>query len=250
MRTAFSLVELSIVLVILGLLTGGILAGQSLIRASELRSVTVDMQRYVAAIHSFRDKYMAIPGDMTNATRFWGRQNTNTDCVTNSAAAVNATAGTCDGTGEGSIGSVSVVGQSGEVLQLWRQLALAGLIEGSYPGLQQTVWADGLPPGKLSGTFWQSNSCCAGGASTFYLPNGYGSNLRYFGAGSTSTVMTPTEAWGIDTKLDDGKPAFGKVVAGRWSGCSTATAWNDTAAALYALSTSSNECSVIFPYAF
>ena len=68
----FSLVELSIVLVILGLLTGGILAGQSLIRASELRAATAEYQRYATSIQSFRDKYMALPGDMTNATRFWG----------------------------------------------------------------------------------------------------------------------------------------------------------------------------------
>lgn len=67
MTRGFSLVELSIVLVILGLLTGGILAGQSLIRAAELRSVTTEYGRWVTAMHSFRDKYMAIPGDMRDA---------------------------------------------------------------------------------------------------------------------------------------------------------------------------------------
>lgn len=68
----FSLVELSIVLVILGLLTGGILAGQSLIRAAELRSYITDVQRYPAAVNAFKDKYFAYPGDMANATKFWG----------------------------------------------------------------------------------------------------------------------------------------------------------------------------------
>ena len=71
-RSAFSLVELSIVLVILGLLTGGILSGQSLIRAAELRSVTTEYSRYTAATYSFRDKYFALPGDMSNAESFWG----------------------------------------------------------------------------------------------------------------------------------------------------------------------------------
>ena len=62
-QPGFSLVELSIVLVILGLLTGGILAGQSLIRAAELRSISTDYSRYIAAVQAFRDKYFALPGD-------------------------------------------------------------------------------------------------------------------------------------------------------------------------------------------
>ncbi|MFM9890490.1 MAG: type II secretion system protein, partial [Rickettsiales bacterium] len=72
LRYGFSLVELSIVLVILGLLTGGILSGQSLIRAAELRSVSTEYNRYVTAVQTFRDKYFALPGDMTNAQSFWG----------------------------------------------------------------------------------------------------------------------------------------------------------------------------------
>ena len=46
MKQGFSLVELSIVLVILGLLTGGILAGQNLIRAAELRAVTTQINNF------------------------------------------------------------------------------------------------------------------------------------------------------------------------------------------------------------
>jgi prepilin-type N-terminal cleavage/methylation domain-containing protein len=60
-RRGFSLVELSIVLVILGLLTGGILTGQNLIRAAELRSAVTELQRHQASTQSFRDKYFAIP---------------------------------------------------------------------------------------------------------------------------------------------------------------------------------------------
>ena len=71
-RHAFSLVELSIVLVILGLLVGGVLSGQSLIRAAQLRSVTTQFANYRAAVFTFRDKYFALPGDMANASAFWG----------------------------------------------------------------------------------------------------------------------------------------------------------------------------------
>lgn len=87
----FSLIELSIMLVILGLLVGAVTAGQSLIRASELRSVTTDIERYRAGIATFRDKYFGLPGDLLNATSFWGKDNTN--CPTHTGT--NATPGTC-----------------------------------------------------------------------------------------------------------------------------------------------------------
>ena len=64
----FTLVELSIVLVILGLLVGGVLTGQSLIRAAELRTVSTQYATFSTAVNTFRDKYFTIPGDMTNAS--------------------------------------------------------------------------------------------------------------------------------------------------------------------------------------
>ena len=72
--SGFTLVELSIVLVILGLLVGGVLAGQSLIHAAELRAISTELTNYKTAIGAFRDKYLAIPGDMNNAVKFWGAQ--------------------------------------------------------------------------------------------------------------------------------------------------------------------------------
>ena len=53
----FSLVELAIVLVIIGLITGGILTGQELIRASELNSVASDYNKVKTAINTFQLKY-------------------------------------------------------------------------------------------------------------------------------------------------------------------------------------------------
>ena len=130
MKHAFSLVELSIVLVILGLLTGGILTGQSLIRASELRSVTTEYQRYITATQTFRDKYFALPGDMNNATRFWGDDNA--ACA--DAAIPNGTPGTCNGNGNGGL-EWAGASATGERFQFWKHLSLAGVIEGTYSGL-------------------------------------------------------------------------------------------------------------------
>ena len=116
---AFSLVELSIVLVILGLLVGGVLSGQSLIRAAELRSVTRDITRYTTATYTFRDKYFSIPGDMTSATSFWGTDNV-------SCPNGGGSTGTCNGNGDGAIGDPAGVGNICENQEFWRQLGLAG----------------------------------------------------------------------------------------------------------------------------
>lgn len=218
MRQGFSLVELSIVLVILGLLTGGILAGQSLIRAAELRSITSDLSRYTSATQTFRDKYMALPGDMNNATRFWARLVNAAHCTTNSAATVT-TPGTCDGDGDGRIEAAPAASQSGEMFQYFRQMALAGLIEGDYTGLASTGGVDhsligsNVPRSKISnagyGVYYDTSS-----GNYFFAPN---ANALYFGAQHatglpSAMVLRPDETWNLDTKMDDGKPGYGKFL--------------------------------------
>lgn len=224
----FSLVELSIVLVILGLLTGGILAGQSLIRASELRALTSEAQRYQAAVNTFRDKYFALPGDFRDATRFWARLNTNSDCVSNAGLAVAGSPGACDGTGNGAVETPgTAVGYAYETYQFWRQLALAGLIEGSYTGISGTHGYDAtggsnIPASKISQGGWLawSKGIAAAGSSQFVMDYG---NAFNFGRRSSATVFTrqasllrPEELWNLDTKMDDGRPAYGNIIAYGW----------------------------------
>ena len=220
MRTAFSLVELSIVLVILGLLTGGILAGQNLIRAAELRSVTTQLQSLQSAIYTFRSKYFSYPGDITNAESFWGTMSTGT-CP-------NATAGTgtqtCNGDGDGVISAPSAAGRSGEKFTFWQHLANAGLIEGSYSGIggsgsvQHGIAGVNIPRGKISNSAWWASTFdnTSGGSVIDYQQN-FGTTIGV-GANKTNTMpydplFTPEEAWNIDKKVDDGKPAYGKVIA-------------------------------------
>ncbi len=74
-KAGFSLLELSIVLVIIGLLASGVMVGQSLVRGAELRSVMNDHNKILSATNAFRLKYNALPGDMRNATAFWGKDN-------------------------------------------------------------------------------------------------------------------------------------------------------------------------------
>src|ERR1700722_13172793 len=60
----FTLIELSIVLVIIGLIVGGVLVGQDLIKAAEVRAQISQIESYNTAVNTFRGKYSKIPGDM------------------------------------------------------------------------------------------------------------------------------------------------------------------------------------------
>lgn len=259
-RSGFSLVELSIVLVILGLLTGGILAGQSLIRAAEMRSVVSDYQRYIAATQSFRDKYLALPGDMNNATRFWQRQVNDATCVTNSSAAVVAT-GVCDGNGDGAVWVGTAVSVSAEAFQFWRQLAAAGLVEGTYSGLagpatpaagQDHVFGVNSPVGKMSNSGWGVSGLGVWGGDPVNYGMDYG-NAIFFGARNVGFMaaygMRAEEVWNIDTKLDDGKPARGKVTTQNWDVCTTSATQTDLNGE-YVLTDTTLSCSPAFIKAF
>jgi len=270
MKHAFSLVELSIVLVILGLLTGGILGGQALIRAAELRAVSTEYGRYAAAAMTFRDKYFAVPGDFRDATRFWGWQVNGSNCTTNSSAAVNS-AGACDGNGDGTIlwDNSGAVSTSREMHQFWRHLALAGLVEGTYTGLAgpttnsaDVVPGTNSPRAKLANAGWgaaQTNCGYGGGCfTTMHIANGYPPYFmfgrQWAGGGNVpgGNVLKPEEAWNIDTKMDDGRPVSGKIIPlyqNSTNLCSTAASATDTSAT-YLLSSTTVGCSLYFLNAF
>lgn len=217
MQKAFSLVELSIVLVILGLLTGGILAGQSLIHAAELRAVSTERDRYLTALGTFRDKYFALPGDMTNASKFWGAADGSTGSTPGCATATAA--GTCNGDGNGRISPFNQP-TNGESLRIWQHLALAGLIEGSYTGYlnggTNLVPGENMPRSKFPNAVWNIFYRESTNPNPIY---GYSGNLMYFSKAETGPsvwdrVMKPEDAWNLDTKMDDGRPGLGAVMAG------------------------------------
>ena len=214
--------ELSIVLVILGLLVGGVLSGRSLIKAAELRSVPTDFNRYYAASMTFKDKYFSLPGDMTNATAFWG---TSTACGGASAT------GTCNGDGNGAINDVAGGMPSTEIYMFWQHMAKAGMIEGNYSGPLATDVIAGIsvPKSRIANAYFTFPADVSGNGSYFRVgigqelltlrnnlvfgsraddSSGNGGDFRGVGG-----ALTSAEAWNIDTKMDDGRPFTGKVVS-------------------------------------
>ena len=71
----FTLVELSIVIIIIGFLIAGIAAGKSLIRQTKLNSIITESQMYILAINTFKDRYSYYPGDLPNAEAYWPTTN-------------------------------------------------------------------------------------------------------------------------------------------------------------------------------
>ncbi|OGA37194.1 MAG: hypothetical protein A3G80_02870 [Betaproteobacteria bacterium RIFCSPLOWO2_12_FULL_62_13b] len=70
-QTGFTLVEIAIVLVIIGLLLGGILKGQEMITQAKIKNVVNDFNGITAAMNSYQDRYRALPGDDLNAATRW-----------------------------------------------------------------------------------------------------------------------------------------------------------------------------------
>ena len=223
LKFGFTLVELSIVLVIIGLIIGGVLVGQDLIRAAEIRATVSQMEKYNAAVNTFRVKYGGLPGDLiysqASAYGFFA------------FSGVNAgSAGFGDGNGLLS-GTFPSVFEEGETFVFWRHLSDAQLITGSFA-------TAGCPIDPVSGlvnfTTMSSLDCLfpsakLGHGNYIIVFAGDGivypsTGVNYFqilGLSSNSGVlnnnsikaMTPIETRNIDAKMDDGNPLGGRVRA-------------------------------------
>ena len=120
----FTLIELSIVLVIIGLIIGGILVGQDLIKAAEVRGQLGQIEKYNTLVNAFRGKYGYLPGDIPPpyATQFGFLARSGT---------------TADGDGDGILsGCVYQWASFGcETALFWKDLGNADLVEGDFSNI-------------------------------------------------------------------------------------------------------------------
>lgn len=248
-KAGFSLVELSIVLVILGLLTGGILGGQALIKAAELRAVTTEVSNWQTSVNTFRQKYFALPGDFRDATRFWGAHGT---CPAPAEAEMTAT---CNGDGNGRIAEHNDAVEALEAFLFWQHLSLAGLVEGSYTGSRgpDNEWhhVPGVnsPRSKYGSAGWSVEASTDDNHTSEKFQRAYGNSFIIGSASSYEMgyepAFSPEDAWNIDTKMDDGNPAQGSVVAINFPNCTDASSRTDFDTD-YALNETDAECSLYF----
>lgn len=200
-QRGFSLVELSIVLVIIGLIIGGILKGQELIANAQIKNAVAQSQSYQAAYVSFRDKYNGLPGDLYNAQLL----------IPNCTLANMCSPSNTGGDGNGIIGADVGAAFNGNVsaatenLAFWQQLAAARFIGGIVLGTTgSAAYGSWLPDAEVGGGFqivYEQTS----GRHALRLAGGIGVPAPGSGA------VRPDQAFQIDTVLDDGLPNTGSV---------------------------------------
>jgi prepilin-type N-terminal cleavage/methylation domain-containing protein len=200
-QAGFTLVEIAIVLVIIGLLLGGILKGQEMITQAKIKNVVNDFNGITAAVNSYQDRYRSLPGDDLNASTRW--------------------AGAFSGNGDGQIGATTdtynaaaalpAVGTS-ETLKFWWHLRLAGFVGGttaatSISSVQQPGnAANGITGVQNTGMGFTANIIC-------------------------SSNLPDKIAIAVDTQMDDGSAISGQIRGLVQAGPSPATgATNPTVA--------------------
>lgn len=216
--SGFTLLELAIILVIIGLLVASGTAGRHFIRQAELKSIVQSMENYNTSLHTFRDKYASWPGDMPNATEFWGT----------GAAGVCPNA-TCNGDGNDRIIGDTGGPNQNEGYRAWQHLALAEVIHGNFDGLGR-----GAGNEAIIGENVPKSPRVEGGYFLHYWGIPDKANALTFGAAQAGTynagaVLSPDDAYAIDSKMDDGLPRVGNVWAmgnGGAGSCYTASAYN------------------------
>jgi len=231
LEAGFTLIEMSIVLVIIGLIVGGVLLGQNLIIASEVRATISQIEKFNSAVNTFHGKFNALPGDIDPITA-------------NQFGFVARGQYAGEGDGNGILQGVSLNSAAhnyglaegtGETVMFWVDLSSAAagnLIEGGFntatPNTIPSADITGtninlyLPPAKLGrGNYFYvySGSYSPGGWTSLGI-NYYGLSAVYdieahsSNGALMSTPNIPTaQAAAIDQKIDDGMPQSGNVMA-------------------------------------
>ena len=190
----FTLIEIAIVLVIIGLLIGGVLKGQELITSARVRNLISQQDGVRAAYFGFLDRFRAPPGDYSMAS-------TN---IANVAAGAN-------GNGNGKIRSVADGDAIDEFIAVWDHLAKAGFINGSYTYAASPETAASAPTNPYARYLQMIfDDVYAGGLHRHNIKTGNQ---------IPSEILAET-----DRKIDDGNPVGGVFRFSVYSGGTGASA--------------------------
>lgn len=184
-------------MVIMGLLIAGIVSGKSIYHAAQLRAAMTDIENNRLAVKNFILHYNQLPGDFNLARRIWP------------AAALS------DGDHNGRI-------EGEESFWAWQQLALAGMVPGSYLGQgEDVVVGSNVPSSRYGeGSGYQLMWIVGAGGWRDMYGQFWRGNYLLFGKTDTAepislkgAVLIPEDAYAIDSKMDNGQPGSGVILA-------------------------------------
>jgi len=238
-KQGFTLVEISIVLVIVGLIIGGVLVGRDMIHAAAIRATISQKEKFELATNAFRFKYNCLPGDCLTATTFFGAK---ADC----GVGVVPDQETCNGNGNGFITPSG--GSVYEDLFFWQHLSNAKLIEGNYHATDYFNNDNLHPDTTLPKTKMDEMrfSILFLGSTHQFVIGKYPAEDYY----SIEDGMRPADAFGIDSKIDDGIPNTGKVYYYTGYNGDNNQCSNGGSPATYDLANPTNVCALIVSAAF
>ena len=182
-QSGFTLIEIAIVLVIIGLLLGGVLKGQELINSAKVKNLAGDFKNVPVFIYGYQDKYKALPGDDDKATTH--------------LPAPGGTLTITNGNGSGIIdGAWNAT--TGESFQFWQQVRLAGF----GPGSVDQAASDYVQKNAVGGNIGVTNA----GTTDIPITGMKGTYVV------CSSSIPGKFAKQLDTTLDDSNTATGSVL--------------------------------------
>ena len=201
-QSGFTLIEIAIVLVIIGLLLGGVLKGQELITGARVRNLVAQQDGIKAAYFGFLDRYRGLPGDYAQAAAN----------IPNIAAVCGGGDGNGDGNG---VIETAAAGEYENIL-VWEHLSRAGFINGTYNCVAGAATNGSNPSNPYGGLLDMAQDALYLGTPTARH------NLKTGGA-IPSDILAE-----VDRKVDDGVPhqgSFRAAPAAPPATCAGAAAW-------------------------
>jgi len=203
-QMGFTLVEIAIVLVIIGLLLGGVLKGQELVNSAKVKNLANDFRNISTFVYAYQDKYRALPGDDSAATAHMGAA---------AAVATTPAAGLANGRVNGAWNSTT---NTDETVLFWQHVRLAGLATGT-PNFGDLSLGDEYVPknadgGRLGVTGEAVFTGATPWAANFYI---------------CSSNIQGRFARQLDTTIDDGNTTTGTMRVMCINECATSAAYVD-----------------------
>lgn len=217
-QEGFTLVELAIVMVIIGLLIGGILKGQELIKNAAVSATAAQLKAFESAYTTFIDVYAGKPGDLASA-----RAKIQACIAGNRCNNGDGNGWIWHANSSASNPGATDTGNTGEIYQALKHMAAADLIGGVRLNVAPGI--DALVASKIGGYLYVGeilgNASYHRGSGAALTPGGiYVSQALHNNANPRSgRVNTPSETARLDRKIDDGVPGTGSLLAAGQDTC-------------------------------